>query len=316
MIKTFLSDEELPEMHKPLKVKVDVSLARRLVEQQFPQWAHLPLEPVANQGWDNRTFRLGKAMSVRMASAQYYAEQVEKEQLWLPKLAAHVPLAIPEPLAMGKPGLGYPWYWSIYRWIEGDSATAEDVPELSPLAHDLATFLVALQQVNTATETAGGLLEGPAPGAHNFYRGGPLDIYNAEIEQVVKSLRDIMDVTAVVAVWEEALSTVWHKTPVWIHGDVTLKNMLFHRGKLCAVIDFGCCAVGDPAWDLAIGWTLFHGESRQLFRSTLSCDAATWARARGWALWKTLILQTELINGFPPKVLETIKLLTQTCESP
>src|SRR6266545_3304897 len=109
------------------RVEIDTTLVRRLVADQFPQWADLPIEPVRFGGWDNRTFHLGPHMTVRMPSAEAYSLQVEKEHRWLPRLAPKLPLPIPVPLAMGEPGEGYPWRWSVYRWLDGEIATLERI---------------------------------------------------------------------------------------------------------------------------------------------------------------------------------------------
>src|SRR5882762_5317522 len=101
---------------------IDDTLVRRMVAVQFPQWADLPVRSAAADGWDNRSFHLGEHMIVRLPSAADYSLQVEKEHRWLPKLARLLPLPIPTPLAIGEPAGGYPWRWSIYRWIEGDTA--------------------------------------------------------------------------------------------------------------------------------------------------------------------------------------------------
>ena len=122
-------------MH-PEKFPIDAALVRRLVAAQFPQWADLPVEPVAFGGWDNRTFHLGDTMTVRLPSAASYALQVEKEQRWLPRLAPHLPLPIPVPLAMGAPAEGYPWHWSVYRWLDGEVATRERVADMREFATD------------------------------------------------------------------------------------------------------------------------------------------------------------------------------------
>ena len=236
---------------------------------------------MASGGWDNRTFHLGHDMTVRLPSAARYATQVEKEQYWLPRLAPYLPLAIPLPLALGIPGTGYPWQWSVYRWLEGENATMERIVDLRQFAVTLAEFLLALQGI--------GSNGGPAPGAHNFYRGGSLEIYDAQTREAISDLGGIIDRSAVATAWEAALNTRWHGSPVWIHGDVSAGNLLVTRGRLSAVIDFGCAGVGDPACDLAIAWTLFSGESREAFRSALPLDLGTWARGRGWTLWKALI---------------------------
>ena len=270
---------------------INVSLAGQLVAAQFPQWADLPIEPVDLSGNDNKTYRLGEDMSVRLPSAEAYAPQVEKEHRWLPRLAPLLPLPIPVPLAMGVPDDGYPWHWSIYRWLEGENATIERIADLHQFATTLARFLAALWQIDP-----GG---GPPPGQHNFYRGGPLAVYDSETRHAIATLDGKIDTDAATAVWEAALKATWHGPSVWFHGDVNATNLLVTRGRLGAVIDFGCSGVGDPACDLTIAWTLFSGESREAFCAALPVDGATWARGRGWALWKGLITLAEQIYTNP-----------------
>jgi len=273
------------------KADINVSLVGRLVTAQFPQWADLPIKPVEFDGWDNRTYRLGEDMAVRLPSAEAYTGQVEKEHRWLPRLAPLLPLPIPVPLAMGIPADGYAWHWSVYRWLEGENATIERIADLDQFATALAQFLAALQRIDPAG--------GPPPGQHNFFRGGPLSIYDTETRDAIASLNGKIDTDAVTAVWEAALQATWHGPPVWLHGDVSAANLLVKRGRLSAVIDFGCSGVGDPACDLTIAWTLFSGESREAFCAALPVDGATWARGRGWALWKGLITLAEHINTNP-----------------
>ncbi|HUG26151.1 aminoglycoside phosphotransferase family protein [Piscinibacter sp.] len=268
---------------------IDDTLVRRLVSSQFPHWADLAVRPVAHGGWDNRTFHLGDQMVVRLPSAAHYAEQVEKEQRWLPRLAPSLPLPIPTPLAHGEPAEGYPWRWSIYRWIDGDTAAPERIADLRDFATQLAQFLFALQRIDPRG--------GPAPGPHNFHRGGALATYDAETRQAIALLQGKIDVGAATDVWEAALATSWCGSPVWIHGDAGLGNLLVRGGRLSAVIDFGNMGVGDPACDLSIAWTLFAGASRDAFREVLAIDADTWARGRAWTLWKALIVAAGLTNS-------------------
>lgn len=236
-------------------------------------------------GWDNRTFHLGDSMTVRLPSAAAYAPQVQKEHRWLPKLAPLLPLPVPVPLAMGVPAFGYPWSWSVYRWIDGDTATVDRIGDLRQFAIALAEFLTALQCIKPG--------DGPPPGQHNFFRGGPLTFYDGETRQAIAALANRIDSSAVTAVWEAALATAWHGAPVWVHGDVSAGNLLVRNGRLSAIIDFGSSAVGDPACDLSIAWTLFDRHSREAFRASLPLDDATWARGRGWTLWKALIVVAE-----------------------
>lgn len=274
------------------RVRVDAALVRHLVARQFPRWAGLPVRPVELDGWDNTTFRLGEDMSVRLPSAEGYVPQVEKEQWWLPKLAPLLPLPIPVPLAKGEPGEGYPYPWSIYRWIEGETATVGRIDDMNEFATKLADFLTALYQIDPA--------DGPPPGRRNFFRGGPLTVYDAETRRALAALEGRGDADAAGAVWEAALAARWHGPPVWFHGDIAAGNLLVRDGRLGAVIDFGTSGVGDPSCDLAIAWTLFRDESRGAFRAALPVDEATWARGRGWALWKALITLADCIDTDPP----------------
>ncbi|MBA3857392.1 MAG: aminoglycoside phosphotransferase [Cyanobacteria bacterium PR.3.49] len=268
------------------RIEIDTALVRSLVASQFPQWSELSIRPVEPGGWDNRTFFLGDTMSIRLPSAESYADQVAKEHQWLPKLAPHLPLPIPMPLAKGVPADSYPWHWSVYKWIGGETATRDRIKDLSEFARALASFLKALHRID--------IEDGPAPGAHNFFRGGSLSVYDEETRQAISVLDGKIDSDLALHVWEMALSSTWNSAPVWVHGDVSAGNILVKNGTLSAVIDFGCCAVGDPACDLAIAWTLFEGESRRVFRESLSLDEETWARARGWTLWKALITACKL----------------------
>ena len=275
----------------PDRPHLDVSLVRRLVATQFPEWAKPPVKPVEFGGWDNRTFHLGEHMSVRLPSAARYVAQVEKEHRWLPILAPQLPLPVPVPLAMGRPAEGYPWPWSVYRWIGGEAATIGRIADVRQFAVTLAAFLAALQAID-----ADG---GPAPGPHNFFRGGPPAFYDGETRQAIATLDGRIDGDAATEVWERALASSWQRPPVWVHGDVASGNLLVRDGRLGAVIDFGTSGVGDPACDLYIAWTFLEGESRDAFRAALPLDDATWQRGRGWTLWKALITLARHIDTNP-----------------
>lgn len=287
---------------------IDAALVGELICAQFPRWAGLAVEPLERDGWDNRTFRLGERLAVRLPSAECYAEQVEKEQYWLPRLAPRLPLPIPVPVAMGLPARGYPWHWSVSRWLEGEDATIGRIDDALRFATELARFLVALQRIDSTG--------GPRPGRHNFWRGGPLATYDAETRGALSTLRGRIDSTAAAAVWESALDATWHGTPVWIHGDVAAANLLVTEGRFSAVIDFGCTGVGDPACDLTIAWTLFSGKSREAFRAGLPLDDATWTRGRGWALWKALITAAGLPGTNPLEAAKAQRVLEEVLSDP
>lgn len=271
---------------------ITTALVSELIATQFPSWSTLSVQPVRPGGWDNRTFRLGDDLLVRLPSASRYAAQVEKEQRWLPRLAPHLSLPIPIPVAMGGPGCGYRFGWSVYRWLEGDPATPLRMGDPCRFAGVLAGFLESLQGIDTAG--------GPPPGPHNFYRGGPLSTYDEETRRTLRRLGGVVDVEAATQVWDGALEAKWGGAPVWLHGDVAASNLLLAEGRLRAVIDFGGLAVGDPACDLAIAWTLLSGESRHAFREALAVDDPTWLRGRGWALWKSLITLADFRGRLAP----------------
>lgn len=282
-------------------IRINAFLVHKLISSQFPQWSHLPIAPVKQGGWDNRTFHLGEHMSVRLPSAAEYADKVEKEQYWLPKLAPHLPLQIPKPFAMGSPIKEYPFRWSIYQWIDGETASPENILDWDQFATKLAHFLIALQHIDTTG--------GPVAGAHNFYRGGSLQIYDAETKQAIMELGDKIDIESVIRIWNEAVSSIWDKPSVWVHGDIAPSNLLVKNGKLTAVIDFGGLGIGDPACDYAIAWTFFDTENRMIFRKTLAVDDETWSRGRGWALWKALITYAQLPGTNPAEKEKAKKII-------
>jgi aminoglycoside phosphotransferase (APT) family kinase protein len=257
------------------ELDIDVALVRRLLAAQLPEWAALPVEPVSSTGTVNAIFRLGDDMAVRLPRVERWAADLERELRWLPRLAPQLPLAVPEPLATGSPAEGYPRRWAVYRWLEGEEWSVDRVEDLGAAAAELARFVAALQRI----ETTG------APSRRPGDRGAPLAERDAEVRAAIRASRGLVDTHAAAAAWEAALEApVWDGPPVWVHGDLLPANVLVTRGRLSAVIDWGCLSVGDPACELMPGWTLFSGESRDAFRAAVSVDDATWARARGWAL--------------------------------
>lgn len=272
------------------EVETDASLVRRLLKGQFPQWADLPIKRIESAGTDNAIYRLGDDMAVRLPRIHWAIEQVDKEHRWLPRIAPLLPLAIPDPLAKGAPGEGYPWDWSIQRWLEGENATVEAPADLCQAATGLAKFIIALQRIDPTG--------GPPAG-----RGVPLVLRDAAMRAAIAEVRGLLDADAVTAAWEAALEAPeWDRPPVWVHGDLLPGNLLVERGRLSAVIDFGGLGVGDPACDLMIAWSLFSGESREVFRAALGVDNATWVRGRGHALSQAIIFIPYYLDTNPAGV--------------
>ncbi len=266
---------------------IDAALVRRLIAAQFPQWRDLPVRPVAVDGWDNRTYRLGDDLTVRLPTAAGYVPAVAKEHKWLPRLAPHLPVAIPPIRGLGEPAEGYPFPWSVRGWLPGDTADHARIDDRSQFAVSVAGFIRALQRCDAT--------EGPLAGAHSWFRGTSPASYDEETRRCLAALDEHVDTRRAEEVWDAALNAEWRGTPVWFHGDIASGNLLVVDGRLSAVIDFGTSGVGDPACDLVIAWTMFEGESREAFRAAVDQDDAMWARARGWALWKALLVRDERV---------------------
>lgn len=282
--------------------RIDEDLVRSLIAEQFPAWVDLPVRGVPYGGNDHRMFRLGDALSVRLPSAPGYVPQVAKEQRWLPHLSRSLPLPIPTLHGIGRPSRAFPGPWSIYGWIEGYPAAVVEIDDTREFAADLAAFLVALRAVDAA--------DGPAPGLHSGYRGGPLAHYHDETVAIVDRVsgreRDLAE-----GIWRDALAAAFDGPPVWVHGDMSINNLLVRDGRLGAVVDFGCSAVGDPACDTVIVWTFFDGPAAAVFRRDLAVDDGTWARGRGWALWKALLM---IDSPHPAHVSEARRVLDRLFE--
>ncbi len=260
---------------------LDDDLVRRLIAEQFPQWAGLAVERFASGGTVNAMYRLGDDMVVRLPLVAGGAGDVLREREWLPRLAPLLPVAIPEVLGAGEPAQGYPAPWSVYRWRPGENPEAGALREPVGLARDLAAFVAVMRGVTL-------------PGAPTAHRGGPLGSLDEETRKALALLRDLpqedVDCAAAEAVWEDGLLVRDPDgPPVWLHADLMPGNLLVDGGRLAAVIDFGCAGVGDPACDLFPAWNLLPAVGREVFRSALGVDDATWRRGRARTLSQALI---------------------------
>lgn len=275
-------------MH-PDEVPTSADLVRRLLAEQHPQWAELDVRPVPSAGTDNALFRLGGDLVVRMPRIGWAVDQVAKEQQWLPRLAPHLPVAVPEPVAVGEPGFGYPWRWSVYRWLDvGTNPVVGALDDPVGLAEDLAAFVRALQDIDATAGPTGS-------------RGGPLAERDEQTRDCIAAVADEFPVQPLQQMWDDALAApVWAGPPVWLHGDLSAGNVLVRDGRLVAVIDFGSLGVGEPAVDLLPAWQVLPDPARPAFRAAVQVDDATWARGRGWALSVALIQLPYYRDRNPP----------------
>ncbi|WP_246080760.1 aminoglycoside phosphotransferase family protein [Nonomuraea mesophila] len=280
---------------------ITAELVRRLVDTQYPQWAGLPLTLLEPAGSDHVIYRLGEQLTVRLPRHAGAIGQAAKELEWLPKLAPHLPLAIPAPVAVGEPGFGYPWRWAVSRWLEGEVATVETLGDSSAVAVRLAEFLVALQQYDVrALRNRDGLA------------GQALESRDRSTRAAIAKVGDVFDATAMTDLWDTALTAPgWDRPPVWFHGDFHTGNLLTLDGRLHAVIDFGGLGIGDPACDLTIAYTLMSAGSRAAFREALGVDDATWMRGRGWALTTGLNAYTSYAAVNPVIAAQTSRQITE-----
>jgi aminoglycoside phosphotransferase (APT) family kinase protein len=255
------------------EVEVDDALVRGLLAAQMPTLAELPLVVVEPWGTDNAIWRLGKDLVVRLPRIHWATGQVEHEATWLPRLAPHLPVPIPEPVAIGEPSDDYPYRWAVHRWIPGEGAALDRIDDPVAFALALADVVRLLQGVATVE----------APMATN--RARPLADYDAATRWCIDAASHLIDAAAATEVWEEALAAAPHRGPsVWVQGDLE-GNCLIQDGRLCGIVDWGSACAGDPAVDVQVVWSpLFTDDSRHAFVQALDVDNATLARSRGAAI--------------------------------
>ena len=260
------------------EVDIDAGLVGRLVAAQFPQLAGLPVSAVRPAGTVNAIYRLGDHLCARLPRVQQYADDLADEWRWLPWLAPHLSLRVPEPVGQGHPAGGYPFPWAIYRWIDGQPYADELVEDERQAAADLARFVAELRTID------------PVAGAPRAGRR-PLRELDAATRAAIDSLPNVIGRDAATAAWECALQApAWHGTPVWIHTDLLRSNLLVAGGRLSAVIDFGAAGIGDPAADVIAAWSVFGRAGRETFRAALGVGDGTWNRARGFALHQAVLI--------------------------
>ena len=279
------------------EVDIDADLVRRLLVAQFPDLSERPISEVRSTGTVNAIFRLGDDLYARLPRVRDWADDLANEAHWLPRLAPLLPLAVPEPVAMGRPAAGYPFQWAVYHWFEGRTYAPELVTDEQQAARELAAFVVALRHIQVE-------------GAPRSRRDRPLRLRDDEARTAIAALGPGFDQTAVTAAWERALAApAWAGEPVWTHGDLLPPNLLVRGGQLTAVLDFGNVGVGDPAVDVIPAWSVFGREARGTFRAALGVDDPTWARSRGLARHQSLLIipyYVETNRGFVEMATRTI----------
>jgi aminoglycoside phosphotransferase (APT) family kinase protein len=281
----------IPKLHAD-EVDLDTDRVGRMIARRFPLWAGLPLEPVPSPGTDNVMLRLGHDLVVRLPRHPGALPGLETERRWLPRVAPALPVDVPVPLAEGEPDEGYPYPWTVCRWLPGTNP--EPASGSRECAVELAEFLRALRSVPVPV-LAPDDASPPRP-----YRGGPLGARRTDTLTAIDACAGLLDIGVVRAVWDEVARVPEGTGPsVWLHSDLQPGNLLVRDGRLTGVLDFGGLGVGDGAADLAPAWSVLRPEARGAFRAALGEDEATWARGRAWALSIALVALPYYVESNP-----------------
>lgn len=284
------------KMHEG-EIDIDTALVHRLLTEQFPHLDEKSITIVRSTGTVNAIYRLGNDLYVRLPRVETWAKSIDREWTWLPKLAPHISLNIPKPLAQGKPTNWYPYPWAIYHWIDGSPYQDDLISDERQAARDLANFILELRGVDVL---------GAPRGGHD-----PLIELDAVTRSAIETSEGVIETEAAEAAWTRSLETPpWNGKSVWIHGDLLKSNLLVQSGRLCAIIDFGGVGIGDPAADVVPAWSVFNKVGRETFRHALDVDDDTWSRARGYALHQALMI----IPYYPETNPEFVTLAKRTVE--
>jgi aminoglycoside phosphotransferase (APT) family kinase protein len=264
------------QMHAD-QLTVSLRTVRELVDEQFPEWRGLRIRSIASQGTVNAIFRIGKRLAARFP---LQPRDVTSARRWLEseadagrELLGRTRFRIPEPVALGEPGAGYPLPWSVQTWLPGVVATDEDPGESVAFAHDLAAFITDVRAIDTRGRTFSG--EG---------RGGDLRSHDGWMEICFERSERLLDVPRLRRMWAAMRDLPRGAAPDGMtHGDLIPGNVLVSGGRLAGVLDVGGLGPADPALDLAGAWHLLEAGPRRVLREDLRCDDLEWERGKAWA---------------------------------
>jgi len=253
---------------------------QRLLLKMTPQWADLPVRRLVSSGTDNAIYRIGDRLLLRFPRREVAVNLIDKELDWLPRFT-NLPLDVPRLLFRGSAEFGLRCDFGIFEWMEGDIASPRNIANPAAAAVALADFLKALHRVDISGA--------PPAGELNHRRGVALEVLSSVTLPAIDVLADEIDAHAARQLWQRACATVHQGPPVWLHGDIKADNLIARGGQLTGVIDWGLCAVGDPAADYAAAWSWVDPSARDAFRMACVVSDADWLRAQGWALYGAVI---------------------------
>ena len=286
--------------------EITVDTVSRLIASQFPRWSGLPIQPVRSYGTVNALFRLGEDIVLRLPlrPRRDIRDELRRQHAMVERIAARVPVPVPEPLAIGEPGSGYDGVWAAYRWIPGETASEHAIGDADRFAEDLAGFVTALHTL----DTGGGTWNGKT-------RGGPLHTRDSDVRRRLAECANLVDTVRLTQVWERCLRADIPATRhVWLHADLLPGNLLVRDGRLAAVIDLETACIGDPAVDLMPAWNLLPPGARDTYRRALGVNDATWERGRGWALSQAIVALPYYLHTNPVMVATARRTLAAVLE--
>lgn len=274
------------------EVRIDAPTVQRLVAEQFPQWADLPVRALSTAATVNAIFRLGDGLAarfpLRLAAPDEVRAALDAEAAAARELAAGTDVPTPEPVAIGEPGHGYPMPWSVQTWLTGHDATVEDPASSVAFGRDLAALLSDLRAADTRGREYGG--DG---------RGGHLPDHDEWLELCFSNSEHLLDVVRLRALWAELRGLPRVDEDVMCHGDLTPHNVLVRDGRLAGVLDGGGFGPADPALDLVACWHLLDEAPRQVVRETLGCSEVQWDRGKAWAFQQAMGLVWYYVDTNP-----------------
>jgi aminoglycoside phosphotransferase (APT) family kinase protein len=276
-----------PEQHH-----VSAETVRLLVRDQLPAYDGRPVRPLRTTGTVNAIFRIGDDLSARFpllgADPDAVLAELTREADAMRQLASVSPVPVPQVVAIGRPGPGYPLPWSVQDWLPGHDALAEDPGGSPGFADDLAVLLQALR--------------GADSGGHRFAgegRGGHLPDHDAWMQTCFAESRGLVDVEPLQRLWAALRSLPGPEADVMTHGDLNPPNLLVRSGRLAGVLDGGGFAPADQALDLVAAWHLLDAGPRARLRSALGCEELEWRRGMAWALQQAMGLVWYYVESNP-----------------
>ncbi|WP_243762821.1 aminoglycoside phosphotransferase family protein [Allobranchiibius sp. CTAmp26] len=292
------------------QVRIDPALVADLVGAQHPAYAGPPVREVHSGGTENAVFRLGERHAARLPLHEGSVPSLLKEIRWGRAFSAGATLETPMVEVVGAPGGGYPYPWSIVRWLPGSDGQDDAVGDSEQAATALAGCVRSLW---SHSENA------PSAGAIGGSRGGPIELRDSDFRDALSRCAGLTDTARVGEIWKAALAApAWDGHPVWLHADLIPSNLLVRDGRLVGLLDLGAMATGDPAYDVTAAWFVFDGPRRAVYLRELGVDVdgPVWSRARGLAVSQAVIALPYYLHTNPVMVAMARRCLAEVLAEP